>query len=148
MDKTQSGKRISTEELMQLLKNAPTIEGFFNRYEGEIPTLSVPEYLAVLLERHHLAKQSVLKAANMERSLGYQIFNGYRNARRDSLLCIAFGMQLTLFETQHLLKIAQRGELYPKNHRDAAVIFCIEHRLDLIQTEILLDNIGEALLES
>ncbi len=147
MEKTQEEKRISTEELLQFLKSTSTIEGFFNRYEDEIPTLSVTDYLAALMERHRLSKRDVLRAANMERSIGYQIFNGYRNPSRDALMCIAFGMQLSLCETQHLLKVAQRGELYPKNRRDAAVIYCIEHRLDLIQTEILLDGIGEDLLE-
>ena len=43
-------------------------------------------------------------------------------------------------------QIAQRGELYPKNRRDAAILFAIFHHMDIIETELLLDSIGEPCL--
>ena len=112
-----------------------------------IPNTSVTDYLKLLLERHQMSRQSALQAANLDYSLGYQILNGYRNPRRNALIRLAIGMHLTLDETQHLLKIAQRGELYPKNRRDAAILYCISHRLNLIDTEIILEKIGEELLD-
>lgn len=56
-------------------------------------------------------------------------------------------MHLTLDETQYLLKLALRGELYPRNRRDAALIYCIQHKLNLIDTELMLDQLGEEMLE-
>jgi hypothetical protein len=55
-------------------------------------------------------------------------------------------MQLTVDETQRLLKIAQRGELYPRVKRDAAIIFCIQNKLTLYEMDDLLESVGESAL--
>jgi hypothetical protein len=139
--------KLSTEELLTILKNSDTLEVFFESVENNLPNLTTSEYLAQLLDEHRLIKQEVIRHANLERAFGYQIFNGTRNPRRNPLLRVALTMKLSVAETQRLLKIAQRGELYVKNRRDAAIIYCIRHKLSLVDTEILLDNIGEALLK-
>ena len=130
-----------------MLVKSPSLETFFTDHGDELPSISLPDYLVFLLERHQMTKQAVIRAANLERSNGYQIFNGYRTPRRNALLRIALGMHLTLDETQYLLKIALRGELYPRNRRDAALIYCIQHRLNLIDTELMLEQLGEEMLE-
>ncbi len=137
---------VDTEELLRLLKDTRSIEGFYQQTGESLSDLSTSEYLAQLMEQHGLQKQEVIEKANLERSSGYQIFSGRRNPKRDSLLRIALVMKLSLGETQRLLKIAQRGELYPKNRRDAAIVYCIHHGLNLIDTEMLLEGIGEPLL--
>lgn len=109
--------------------------------------MSLSDYLVLLLEHHQMTKQDVIRAANLERSNGYQIFSGYRTPRRNALIRIALGMHLTLDETQYLLKLALRGELYPRNRRDAALIYCIQHKLNLIDTELMLEQLGEEMLE-
>ena len=147
MDHSRDKTDVSTQELLQLLSNANTLEGFLDTNAEHIPNTSVTEYLKLLLERHQMSRQSALQAANLDYSLGYQILNGYRNPRRNALIRLAIGMHLSLDETQHLLKIAQRGELYPKNRRDAAILYCISHHLNLINTEIILEKIGEELLD-
>jgi len=133
--------------LFALLEKSPSLETFFTDHGDELPSISLPDYLVFLLERHQMTKQAVIRAANLERSNGYQIFNGYRTPRRNALLRIALGMHLTLDETQYLLKLALRGELYPRNRRDAALIYCIQHKLNLIDTELMLDQLGEEMLE-
>ncbi len=144
--KKENGKNANTEELLQMLQDTTSLHHFLDDHETDLLTVDLPQYLAMLLSRHQLTKQDVIHASNLDRSLGYQIFNGYRNPSRNALLCIAFGMHLMLPETQRLLKVAQRGELYPKNRRDAAIIFSILHHLDLIDVELLLDGIGEPCL--
>ena len=63
-----------------------------------------------------------------------------------ALIRLALGIGLTINETQRLLKVAQRGELYPRNRRDAALIYCIQHQTNVLDAEILLEQIGEKLL--
>lgn len=148
MLKTDSkSEALSTDELLRMLKNSQSLDHFFDSQGGNLPNLSTPDYLAQLLEEHHLTKQQVIEQADLERSSGYQIFNGQRNPKRNALLRLALTMGLSINETQHLLKIAQRGELYLKNRRDAAIIYCIHHKLCLIDTELLLESIGEPLLK-
>lgn len=136
-----------TEELMKLLNQADSFEQFCRLHADKLADISTADYLTLLLSEHKMTKQQVIEQANLERSSGYQIFSGIRHPRRDTLLRIAIAMRLTLPETQRLLKVAQRGELYPKNRRDAAMIYCIEHRRDMIEAELLLQSIGEPSLK-
>jgi len=147
MSKDKTNQKLSTTALFSLLEKSHSLETFLSEHESDLPAPTLTDYLAYLLERHAFSKQDVITAANLERSNGYQIFNGYRTPRRNALLRIALGMHLTLAETQYLLKVALRGELYPRNRRDAAVIYCIQHKFSLIDTEIMLDQLGEEILE-
>ena len=137
---------MNTDQLLEMLQDTRSLQHFLDDHETDFLNISLTQYLSILLERHNLTKQEVYAASNLDRSLTYQIFNGSRRPSRNALLSIALGMRLTLPETQRLLKIAQRGELYPKNRRDAAILFCIFQKLSLIETELLLDSIGEPCL--
>ena len=137
---------VTTEQLLEWVRDARSLERFYEKAGDNLPNVTTSAYLAELLAARGLSRREVIETANLERSSGYLIFAGQRNAKRDTLLRIALAMKLSLAETQRLLKIAQRGELYPKNHRDAALIYCIHHQLNLIESEMLLDGIGEPLL--
>ncbi len=147
MNKDKPPDNLTTTTLFALLEQSHSLETFFDAHESELPAPSIADYLEDLLKRYQLSKQAVIRAANLERSNGYQIFSGYRTPRRNALLRIALGMQLSLDETQYLLKIALRGELYPRTRRDAAIIYCIQHKFSLLDTEIMLEQLGEELLE-
>ena len=147
MSKDHPKEPLTTTALFSLLEKSQSLETFFSDHTDDLPSLSMSDYLSILLDRYHMSKQAVICAANLERSNGYQIFNGYRTPRRNALLRIAFGMQLTLEETQYLLKLALRGELYPRNRRDAALIYCIQHKFSLIDAELMLEQLGEEMLE-
>ena len=146
MKKSEPGNNMNTDQLLEMLQDTRSLQHFLDDHETDFLNISLTQYLSILLERHNLTKQEVYAASNLDRSLTYQIFNGSRRPSRNALLSIALGMRLTLPETQRLLKIAQRGELYPKNRRDAAILFCIFQKLSLIETELLLDSIGEPCL--
>jgi hypothetical protein len=137
----------STEELFQLLSKADALEGFLNDLERDLPSPNTTDYIKTILTHYNISRQNALKAANLDYSLGYQILNGYRKPSRNALLRLALGIGLTLEDTQRLLKIAQRGELYPKNRRDSAIIFCLQHQFGVIDTEIMLERVGEELLD-
>ncbi len=139
-------KVVSTEELLTILEDYSSLKAFFDDYEKCLPNLTTAEYLEQLLNEHHISKQEAIRRADIDRVYGYQLLNGKRNARRNTLLRLALAIPFSVDETQRLLKIAQRGELYVKNRRDAAIIYCLMHEVGLIETELLLDNIGEALL--
>jgi DNA-binding phage protein len=133
----------STDELFTLIQETRSLESFLDTAGASVPPLNTQTYLMQMLREHKLTKRAVIQEAGLERSTGYMIFLGKRNPKRNTLLSLALAMRLTLQETQRLLKIAQRGELYPKNRRDAAIVYCIHHHLKPIDAGILLDQIGE-----
>lgn len=112
--------------------------------EGEL--FSVPDlaaYLNQLLSSRNLSVQDVVISCNLDRSYGYQLFNGTRKPTRDFLLRLALLLHLSEEITQQLLKIAGRQPLYARNRRDAAVLYALTHDLTEEETEMLLDGLGE-----
>lgn len=133
----------STEELLNLLQNLD-IEEF--KKEDSFQNINISTYLNDLLNEHGLQAKDVILKLNMERSYAYQILNGRRNPTRNFLIRIAFLCQLSVDETQKLLTAGNRPILYPRNRFDAAVLYCIQHRLSEEELNELLIDIGEEML--
>ena len=57
---------------------------------------------------------------------------------RDRVLCLSFGLPATLAQTQELLRIGGMAQLYPKNKRDAIIIYGLTHGQTLPQVNELL----------
>lgn len=80
-------------------------------------------------------KSEVIRKANLDKNYAYQIFSGTRtNPSRNKILMLAFGMGLTVPETRKLLKVCNLTDLYPRSPRDSVIIFCLNNKLSLIQT--------------
>ena len=63
----------------------------------------------------------------------HQVFAGRRNPSRSRVLCICFGLNATLDETQELLKQCSLAQLYPREKRDAIVIYGLLHGMSLFE---------------
>ena len=61
----------------------------------------------------------------------HQIFAGRRNPSRNRLLCLCFGLEASIDETQDLLKRCGLAQLYPKNKRDAIIYYGLVHKMSL-----------------
>lgn len=133
----------STEELLKLLKNLD-IEDF--KKEDSFQNVDIAVYLNKLLTEHHLQAKDIIIKLNMERSYVYQMLKGRRNPTRNFLIRIALLCRLSVDETQKLLTAGNRPILYPRNRFDAAVLYCIQHKLSEEELNELLKDIGEELL--
>ncbi len=112
----------------------------------DMPDLS--GYLRELLRERGLTAGEAIRRCNLDRSYGYQLFNGTRRPTRDMLLILAFQLQLEESQAQRILKIAGRPPLYARNRRDAALLYGLANRLALAQTEELLAELEEDSLGS
>lgn len=113
-----------TEELLNELLDAPSIDGYIKEHDFSAPSLS--EYLKQLLQEKGLERSRVVRMADLNETFGYQIFTGARHPGRDKVLQIAFAMALTLKETNRALSAAGANALNCKDRRDAIIIFCID----------------------
>ena len=118
----------TTGELMDILRSKPDAAAFVQENADELQNKTVPELLADLLERKQLTRAAVIRAAGLARTYGYQLFDGTYTPTRDKLIQLAFGFQLTVEETQALLKAAGHAVLYPRNARDVVIIECLYQR--------------------
>ena len=99
--------------------------------------------LSRLLEERGWRAADAIRACYLERSYGYQMFNGTRPPTRNFLLRLALALELGEEEAQRLLRRAGRPELYPRSRYDAAVLYGLSHHLSLEETDELLLSLGE-----
>ena len=100
-------------------------------------------YLYGLLERRGWLVKDAIRACYLERSYGYQLFNGTRPPTRTFLLRLALALGLGEEEAQKLLTRCGRAILYPRSRFDAAVFYGLTHHLTLEETDELLLSLGE-----
>lgn len=139
-------KSIMTDELLHAITKAKRIDDFLQEHESDMKYVDLKSYLYDLLEQANLTIPQIIEKASISKSLAYQIFSGQRNPNRNLILRISLVMKLSLDDTQRLLRLSKKGELYPRIQRDAAIIFCITNNYSLIDTNELLENLGEAIL--
>lgn len=133
----------STDDLYKEIKEKRSIEEYFRENTGEMLFSSVQELLNHFLKTKKLNKSRVLDKANIAKPYGYQIFKGEKHPSRDKLIELSFGMELSIEETNRLLKQAGYSALYPRITRDAIIISAIVKKKTLIDTNADLDELGE-----
>ena len=119
-------------------------EQFFDASEQEPPFAA---YADQLCNRLGKKRWQVIARAGIDRTYGYQLFNGTRRPSRDKVIQLAFGMDLDLLQTQELLRAAEKNALDRYRKRDAVFIFCLEKRKNIYEAQKLLDNLELPSLE-
>ena len=111
--------------------------------------LSLSEYLRQLLEKYNLEKSDVFRRAKMtESNYGYELFrDDSKKASRDKLIQICVGFPLTIEETQEVLRYGKVGTLYPRDERDAYILFALKNGYDVAQLNDLLFTNGLKVFE-
>lgn len=128
----------STHELEQQIRSG----GDSSLLEsGDFSPPELSDYLHTILEAHGMTVIQAIQRCNLDRSYGYQLFNGTRRPTRDVLLNLVIHLGLPEAETQRLLKLAGRPVLYARNRRDAAILYCLHHHLSHAEAEELLSGL-------
>lgn len=143
----QSSESARTSTLLRQLFKAPSLDSFFEDNEQAFQTPSFREYLSQLCEEHGVRREHAIRRSGIERAYGYQLFNGTRKPSRDKVLQIALALRLEVDETQKLLQVAEKSPLYPRIKRDAAVLYCLSHEKGVMETQMLLSDLGLRLLD-
>lgn len=122
---------IDTNNLWQELMEAPNLDQFLSEHKGNFQTESVCDLLNQLFQKRRISKAALAKQSGMSEVYLHQVFAGRRNPSRNRLLCLCFGLSATLKETQELLKQCGFAQLYPKDRRDAIILYGILNGQDL-----------------
>ena len=130
----------STEMLINELKTTDKIESFVTENANEIHELSLSEYLRELLKTYGYDKSEVFKRAGMsDTNYGYELFrNDSKKASRDKLIRLCIGFPLSVEETQKVLKYGKVRPLYPRDERDAYILFGLNKKYSLDEINDLL----------
>lgn len=131
-------RRKSTKELNRELSAAPDWNRFLENNREQFQETGFLDYLLKLFQDAGVSKVTLAKRAETSEIYLYQIFSGARMPSRDRVLCLCFGLSATLAQTQELLRIGGMAQLYPKNKRDAIIIYGLTHGQTLLQVNELL----------
>lgn len=121
----------NTDGLQQELMDSTDLSQFLSRNQEQFVDKSVTELLNHLFEKKNISKAVLAKQAGMSEIYLHQIFAGRRTPSRNRLLCLCYGLEASIEETQELLRLCGMAELYPKLKRDAIIYYGLLHKLDL-----------------
>ena len=121
----------NTDDLQQELMEAHDLDQFLSDNEENFINNSVCELLSLLFRKRNISKATLAKQSGMSEVYLHQVFAGRRNPSRSRLLCLCFGLQTTVEETQELLQQCGFARLYTKNRRDAIILYGILNGQDL-----------------
>ncbi len=135
-----------TDSLQQELMNAPDLDQFLSENRDNFNGGSIQKLLNVLFQKRNISKAALAKRSGMSEVYLHQVFAGRRNPSRNRLICLCFGLAATLEETQELLKQCSLAQLYPKNKRDAIIIYGLVNDVSLFDVNDKLFSEGEETL--
>ena len=139
-------KQVSTDELLKLLFKERSLEQFLLRNESAYLNADFSDYLSNWCKSHQEIPEQLIRRANLEKSFGHQLFTGKRKPSRDTVIQLAFAMRASVAQAQEMLKVARKSVLYPRIKRDTVIIYCLHNRVSLLDTEIILENLGLPIL--
>lgn len=143
MKHTDTEKKLTTSQLLSIIKKSGRFSDVAQVWHDEMETPVFCHYLYELMEKHNLTAKEIIQRSGIERSYFYHLLSGSKTPGRNMILRIALCMEATLTETGQLLRLAGQGSLYPKVRRDAAIIFAIEKKFTMQQTNELLLSLQE-----
>ena len=129
---------ITTSGLLSRLLKTQNIGRFVKQYEEEMNPPVFSEYISNLCVAKNIKPSEAIRNADIERVYGSQLFRGIRKPSRDKTIQLCFGLELTIEESQSLLKAAEKNALYPKIKRDAVVIYCLQRQMRFYQAQDIL----------
>ena len=139
-------KKKNTDGLQQELMDSPDLTLFLSQNQEQFVNKSVSELLNHLFEEKNISKAALAKKAGMSEIYLHQIVAGRRNPSRNRLLCLCYGLEASVEETQELLKLCGMAQLYPKLKRDTIIYYGLLHKLSLFEiNDKLFDENEETL---
>ena len=137
------------EQLMNEIQSASDIGDFVVENQNEMMDLTLSEYLRQLLAKYKIEKSVVFRRAKMtDSNYGYELFRDEtKKASRDKLIQICLGFPLTIEEAQEVLRYGKVRTLYPRDQRDAYVLFALKNGYDVDQLNDLLFEHNEKIFE-
>lgn len=139
-------KKVATEVLVNALESIDSYDQFLDQNKENLGIDPFKVALRKMMGVCMLDISEIIDRAQVDRTYGYQLFNGTRKPSRDKIIQLCLGMELNLKESNYLLKCAQKSPLYAKSERDSAIIYGISHAMTVDQVNELLAQYGLQLL--
>ena len=135
-----------TNNMQQELMSAADLDRFLSENQDNFLSGNILVLLNTLFQKRNISKAALAKQSGMSEVYLHQVFAGRRNPYRSRLICLCFGLSATLDEAQELLKKGGFAQLFPKNRRDAIIIYGLVNNASLFEVNDKLFAEGEETL--
>ncbi|GMQ61427.1 hypothetical protein [Vallitalea maricola] len=136
----------NTNELANEIIRGKDIKKYINENQKYLIQKDFHLILMDIIVEKDYDYKDIIKRGNLNRVYFYQLLSGKRNPSRNKVIQLVFGLKLNVEETQNLLKECGMKELYSKIKRDAIIMFAISKKMNIIDTELLLEEEDEELI--
>ena len=133
----------NTGELMRFISHSQSAAEVMDSIGENVTVPTFSQRLTGLMRERGMNTSRLVEQSLMSKSFVYQLCSGERKPSRDMVLRLALLLKAGMEETQRLLGSADRGALYPKNRRDALIMYALKERLDVLAADELLCSYGE-----
>lgn len=131
---------LSTVMIEQLLSESHNLDEFFEKYSDFLTTQPFYEYALSHISKKNIKLGEVIEKSCLSRSMVYKMLSGERQATRDTIIQLAFGIGLNVEETNRMLKLASHAPLAVRNKREAIIIFSLNHHYNLVDADALIES--------
>lgn len=132
------------EKVLSTIQDEDTLHQYLKDIKN-INEASFYEYYASQTKNYE--KSELVQDSGIERSYCYHILNGTKKPSRDKILCLCIAAKFDTEQTKRALEIANEGILYAKSSRDTLIQYAINQKLSVIETNILLEEHQEKVLD-
>lgn len=133
----------TTEEMMNEIKTSQDVKKYIEENEDSFVEISLSGFLQRMQKKYDAKKSELFRRAGLVGSnYGYELFqNDKKTPSRDVLLSLCMAFPLTIEETQQALRCSRLAALYPREKRDAYLLFCIKNGLSVdAVNDLLVEN--------
>ena len=130
----------NTTQLLHELMDTNDLDRILSENTASFRAGSLPDALQALFETRDTTKSALAKASGISEVYLHQVFGGRRAPCRDRLWGRCIGLDASLEGGQSLLVQAHHAPLYPREQRDAILIYGLSH-------ELTLQEVNDALFE-
>ena len=106
-------------------------------------SMSFSQYLYQLMEARRLNAVEMIARTGIHRSYFYAVLAGQKVPLKNMVLRISLTLGCSLAETNQLLRLAGLSALYPRVRRDAVLIYAVEHKAGMQETNEMLEQANE-----
>jgi len=110
--------------------------------EAEFDDNNFYSFLAMLIINSGKPKTKIVADACISEPYLYNLLRGEKRPTRNSVIKLAFGLELTLETTQRFLMLAGYRNFYERHKRDALLKYAFLNNMNILEADTLLMEYG------
>ena len=131
-----------TDELGFELENSQSIYSYMEANAAEFDDKNFYSFLSTLIVNSGKPKTTIVADSCISEPYLYNLLRGEKRPTRNSVIKLAFGLELTLETTERFLMLAGYRSFYERHKRDSLLKYAFLNKMDISEADNLLVQYG------